>query len=189
MYSLYIDTHYTEVCVVLFKDKKVLDKEVVKTSLKHSVITMPTIKELIERNNITVDDINEVIVCNGPGSFTGVRIGVTIGKTMAFLRNIPIKVIDSLLVKYISLNEEREAYVVIEDKNGAYVGHFDKGPKSSEEYRYVPKSEYKEFKKNNEVIDEIDIDYDLVYKYLEDVKPLNAHEVKPLYIKGIDALK
>ena len=124
MYSLYIDTHYTEVCVVLFKDKKVLDKEVVKTSLKHSVITMPTIKDLIERNNITVDDINEVIVCNGPGSFTGVRIGVTIGKTMAFLRNIPIKVIDSLLVKYISLNEEREAYVVIEDKNGAYVGHF-----------------------------------------------------------------
>ena len=65
MYSLYIDTHYTEVCVVLFKDKKVLDKEVVKTSLKHSVITMPTIKDLIERNNITVDDINEVIVCNG----------------------------------------------------------------------------------------------------------------------------
>ncbi len=188
MYSLYIDTHYTEVCVVLFKDKKVLDKEVVKTSLKHSVITMPTIKELIERNNITVDDIGEVIVCNGPGSFTGVRIGVTIGKTMAFLRNIPIKVIDSLLVKYISLDTREEAYVVIEDKNGAYVGHF-KDSKALEEYKYVPNSEYKEFKKNNEVIDELEINYDLVYKYLEDIKPLNAHEVKPLYIKGIDALK
>ena len=188
MYSLYIDTHYTEVSVVLFKDKKILDKETVKTSLKHSVITMPTIKDVIERNNITVDDIGEILVCNGPGSFTGVRIGVTIGKTMAFLRGIPIKVIDSLLVKYLSLNKKDEAYVVIEDKNGAYVGHF-KDDKALEDYRYVPNSEYKEFKKNNNVIDEININYDLVYKYLENVKPLNAHEVKPLYIKGIDALK
>ena len=188
MYSLYIDTHYTEVCVVLFKDGKVKDKEIVKTALKHSVVTMPTIKDLIERNKLTVDDIGEIIVCNGPGSFTGVRIGVTIGKTMAFLRNIPIKVIDSLLVKYIALNSNDEAYVVIEDKNGAYVGHFNDG-KQLEEYRYMPNSEYKEFKKNNDVVNEIEIDYDLVYKYLKDVKPLNAHEVKPLYIKGIEALK
>ena len=100
----------------------------------------------------------------------------------------PIKVIDSLLVKYISLDTKEEAYVVIEDKNGAYVGHFDKGV-ALEDYRYVPNSEYKEFKKNNKVVDEIEINYDLVYQYLENVKPLNAHEIKPLYIKGIDALK
>ena len=51
MYSLYIDTHYMEVCVVLFKDGKVLDEEIVKSTLRHSVITMPSIQKLIERNN------------------------------------------------------------------------------------------------------------------------------------------
>ena len=184
---------YEDLCeavfVVLFKDGKVLDEEIVKSTLRHSVITMPSIQKLIERNNITVNDINEVIVCNGPGSFTGVRIGVTIGKTMAYLRNVPIKVIDSLMVKYISLNSDDEKYVVIEDKNGAYVDHFDKGPKVLEEYKYLPNSEYKEFKKGNEVVDEVEINYELIYKYLTTVKAMNAHEVKPLYIKGIDALK
>jgi len=53
----------------------------------------------------------------------------------------------------------------------------------------MPNSEYKVFKNDNEVIDEIEIDYNKVYEYLKNVKPVNAHEVKPLYIKGIDALK
>jgi tRNA threonylcarbamoyl adenosine modification protein YeaZ len=188
MYSLYIDTHYTEVCIVLFKDGKVLDKEIVRSTMKHSVVTMPSIQKVIERNNLVIKDVGEIIVVNGPGSFTGTRIAVTIGKTMAFLLNVPIKQVDSLMVKYVSLDTKDDKYVVIEDKNGAYVGHF-KDSKALEEYKYVPNSEYKEFKKNNEVIDELEINYDLVYKYLEDIKPLNAHEVKPLYIKGIDALK
>ncbi len=188
MYSLYIDTHYTEVCIVLFKDGKVLDKEIVRSTMKHSVVTMPSIQKVIERNNLVIKDVGEIIVVNGPGSFTGTRIAVTIGKTMAFLLNVPIKQVDSLMVKYVSLDTKDDKYVVIEDKNGAYVGHFGKG-KALDEYTYMPNSEYKVFKNDHEVIDEVEIDYDKVYEYLKDVKPVNAHEVKPLYIKGIDALK
>ena len=189
MYSLYIDTHYTEVCIVLFKDGKVVDKEIVTSTMKHSVVTMPSIQKLIERNNLVIKDIGEIIVVNGPGSFTGTRIAVTIGKTMAFLLSVPIKQIDSLMVKYVSLDTDKDTYIVIEDKNGAYVGHFGKGPKVLDEYTYMPNSEYKVFKNDNEVIDEVEVDYDKVYEYVKTVKPVNAHEVKPLYIKGIDALK
>jgi tRNA A37 threonylcarbamoyladenosine modification protein TsaB len=156
--------------------------------MKHSVVTMTSIQKLIERNKLVIKDIGEIIVVNGPGSFTGTRIAVTIGKTMAFLLGVPIKQIDSLIVKYISLDTKDEKYVVIEDKNGAYVGHFGKG-KTLDDYTYMPNSEYKVFKADHEIIDEVEIDYNKVYEYLKGVKPVNAHEVKPLYIKGIDALK
>ena len=155
---------------------------------KHSENMLPAIEKVMDNVGVSLSDNDTYAVVIGPGSFTGIRIGVTIGKTMAFLLNVPIKQIDSLIVKYISLDTKDEKYVVIDDKNGAYVGHFGKG-KALDEYTYMPNSEYKVFKNDNEVIDEIEIDYNKVYEYLKNVKPVNAHEVKPLYIKGIDALK
>ena len=51
IYSLYIDTHYTEVCIVLFKDGKEIDREIVRSTMKHSVVTMPSIQKIIDQSN------------------------------------------------------------------------------------------------------------------------------------------
>ena len=50
------------------------------------------------------------------------------------------------------------------------------------------KSLYSEFKNNNKVIVDVDIDYEKVYEFIMTLNSLNPHEVKPLYIKGISAL-
>lgn len=48
------------------------------------------IKELLDKNNLSLADLNGLIVFKGPGSFTGLRIGITVSNTFSYALNIPI---------------------------------------------------------------------------------------------------
>jgi|SRR5690554_615487 len=54
------------------------------------------IDELLKRNNLTTDNIDEIIVGVGPGSYTGVRVSVVVAKTLAYSKNINLKQISSI---------------------------------------------------------------------------------------------
>lgn len=187
MYTLFIDTHDKNVLIILYKDGKILVKEDMVSANKHSEITMPLLDKVLSGASISVNDINDIVVVNGPGSFTGERIAVTIAKTIAYCLNIPIRVIDSLTILALNIDGDKKV-VSLEDRNGAYVGEFDKDNSMLSELKYLNKSTYEEYKNNNEVITDVDVDYELVYQYSRDLKTLNPHEVKPLYVKGISAL-
>jgi tRNA threonylcarbamoyladenosine biosynthesis protein TsaB len=60
------------------------------TSDHHTVELMPRIVEMLEQINVAVDQIGGLGVSIGPGSFTGVRVGVAAAKGLALARNIPI---------------------------------------------------------------------------------------------------
>ena len=83
MYSLFIDTHDIEIIIGLYKDGKIIDSVNVSAPRHHSELIMPNIRDIIANNKIDVKDLREILVVNGPGSFTGVRLGVTIAKTLA----------------------------------------------------------------------------------------------------------
>lgn len=187
MYSLFIDTHDKNVIVILFKDGKILCKEENVSNNKHSEITMPVIAKIFKENKLDIKDLNNVIVVNGPGSFTGERIAVTIGKTIAYCLKIPIRAIDSLSIMAINVEEDKKI-VALEDRNGAYVGEFNKDNEKLCEFKYLSNSLYNEYKSTNKVINDVDIDYEKVYEFAMKMKDLNPHEVKPLYVKGISAL-
>ena len=189
MYTLFLDTHDKEVVIVLYKNNKIIEKIIENSNYQHSQITIPLIKEVLDKHGLKPDNINELVVVIGPGSFTGVRISVTIAKTMAYTLNIPIKVIDSLQLKASSvINPNNDYYVSIEDKNGAYIGLFNKEHTSIKEYRYLNKNEYKDSKEKNNYID-IEPDYDNLINYINSIKPINPHKVNPLYIKHIGVEK
>lgn len=90
MFTLFIDTHFKDVNIVLYKDGKVID-HLTSDNQKHSVVTMPLIVDILKNNNIKINSIKEIICVNGPGSFTGVRIGVTISKVLAYSLGIKVK--------------------------------------------------------------------------------------------------
>lgn len=188
MYTLFLDTHDKDVIVIIYKDGKLFKKKEVLSKSRHSQITMPTIIEVLEEANIEVNDVNNIIVVNGPGSFTGERIAVTIAKTLAYTLKVPIRTIDSLTT--MAINDNRDVKVVaLEDRNGAFVGEFDTNNKIVSDMVYLNKTTYEEYKTSKEVINEIEIDYEKVYDYvMNNVDEVNPHEVKPLYIKGISAL-
>ena len=87
MKILGIDTSAKTSSVGIAEDGKVVDEVFVNEGLTHSETIMPMIDKLLKQNNISVDDIDAYAVNNGPGSFTGVRIGVAVVKGMAFKDN------------------------------------------------------------------------------------------------------
>ena len=188
MKTLFIDTHNEIIKIILFKDGKIVDLKEKESSMKHSVYTMPLIEEVLKNNNLDSNDINEIIVVNGPGSFTGVRIGVTIAKTYSYLLNIPIKVINVLEMKAIFVNGDKKV-VIEEEKNGKFIGVFDKDNKVIDDYFYLKNIEFEEYKNDNEISIVDNIDYEKVYEYLKTKESINPHAVNPLYIKKIEVMK
>lgn len=190
MYSLFIDTHDLDLVIALYKDKKLKDKEIKESLRNHSDYTMPIIDEIIKRNNIGVHDIKEILVVNGPGSFTGVRIGVTIAKMLAYTLNVPIKSIDSITMYGISDNDTNKKLVLIPDVKGSYGGVFENNKLIGKLF-YKSKAELEEYIKENNInkIVENNIDFNKIIEHFENIEPTLAHVVNPIYVKVIEALK
>lgn len=190
MYTLLIDTHFSKVTIVLYKDEKLVKIKELESNQSHSIITMPLLEEILKENSIEINDISELVVVNGPGSFTGVRIGVTIAKTISYSLNIPIKVISSLEVLASNINTDGNKIVALNDRNGYFLGEFSFDNKLINDYMYISNAEYKEFIKTNKVYDSFEvIDWTLVYNLVKTKEYINPHLVNPLYVKKIEVQK
>lgn len=84
MIWLGIDTANAPLSVAIVKNHKVVLEETSSIAINHSLGAMPAIEKLFERANISPSEIDAIAVSEGPGSYTGVRIGVTIAKTLAW---------------------------------------------------------------------------------------------------------
>jgi len=188
MYTLFISTFDKLITIGLLKNGEVLEQLEKDSSRNHSIYVMPMIESIINKNNISTSYLNEIIVVNGPGSFTGVRIGVTIAKTLAYTLNIPIKTITSLEAFAISSNLVSKKLVSINDLKGSYVGYFDEENNLIEDYLYLKTSEYEEYKKDKIELKENKLNLESIYKYLKNKDSINPHYVNPIYIKRIEAL-
>lgn len=98
MKSIFIDTSTNHLVLAYLFDSKVIDMvdHVVLKDMSSQLF--PCLDELLNRNSVSVQDLEKIYVVVGPGSFTGVRIGVTVAKTMAWGLHIPIVPISSLEV-------------------------------------------------------------------------------------------
>jgi len=187
-YSLYIDTHDNFLRLVLFKNGKVSRKLIKESEQSHSTNTMPGIESLLKDENIKVNDLNEILVGNGPGSFTGIRIAVTIAKGLAYTLSIPIKTITSLKALAVGSNLRENKLAVVSDRNGKYIGEFDSNNNEIDEIKYLKNLEFDDYVKNKniQIVENIDLDFETIYNYLRDEKVTNVHEVKPFYVKNIE---
>ena len=183
MYTLFIDTHYKDILICLFKDNELIKENKITNAKSTSIETMPGIIQILKDSNITINDISKIAVIKGPGSFTGIRIGVTISKVLSYALNIPIVTLTS--IDLIGINLLKPSYVSVEENNGAYVSYYDS---KSAEIVYYKKRLYEEFKQSNTVIENMDIDYSKLISFINKLIPENPYNVNPLYIKTIEAL-
>ncbi len=96
MIWLGIDTSNAPLSVAIVRDGKVLVELTQNIKLTHSVGAMPAIEELFERAQLKPADLDAIAVSEGPGSYTGVRIGVSIAKTLAWTLKKPLVGVSSL---------------------------------------------------------------------------------------------
>ncbi|WP_066301106.1 tRNA (adenosine(37)-N6)-threonylcarbamoyltransferase complex dimerization subunit type 1 TsaB [Bacillus sp. FJAT-29937] len=98
MKVLSIDTSNYTLGVALLDGDQVKGEYMTNLKKNHSVRVMPAIEALMRDCDIKPADLSKIVVAKGPGSYTGVRIGVTIAKTLAWTLNIPLVGISSLEV-------------------------------------------------------------------------------------------
>lgn len=96
MHTLAIDTSNQALGVAILKNKELIGEVVTNIAKNHSVRLMPAIEYLMDTVQVSVDQLNKIVVAKGPGSYTGVRIGLTTAKTLAWSLNIPIVGVSSL---------------------------------------------------------------------------------------------
>ena len=96
MNILAVDTSATSASVCVAQENKIIGEFSINTSLTHSQTLVPMIEQVSEKTGISLDNIDAIAVNAGPGSFTGVRIGVAAVKGIAFSRNIPCVSVSTL---------------------------------------------------------------------------------------------
>ena len=87
---LTIRTDSPDAEVGVFDGQKQLDYEVWHADRNLSVTILGKIEKLLEKNKFKFDDLKGVVGFKGPGSFTGLRIGLTVANTLAYGLRIPV---------------------------------------------------------------------------------------------------
>ena len=98
-YILNIETATKNCSVALAKDgKTILCKEIAEEGYSHAERLHVFIEEIINEAGVTFQDLSAIAVSQGPGSYTGLRIGVSAAKGLCFALNIPLIAVDTLQV-------------------------------------------------------------------------------------------
>lgn len=98
MKVLAIDTSNFTLGIALIDDTQVIGEYTTNLKKNHSVRVMPAIETLLRDCDTSPKELTKIVVAQGPGSYTGVRIGVTIAKTLAWTLKIPLSAVSSLEV-------------------------------------------------------------------------------------------
>ena len=96
MNYLVIDTSFLFINIYIVKKDKVLKKCNLKVEKDMSNKILPLLRRILLDQNMTINDINTIFITIGPGSFTGVRIGLTLTKIISWGLNIPLIPISTL---------------------------------------------------------------------------------------------
>lgn len=120
MYQLLLDSSNKYLAVGLAKDGQVIDQIFYDAWQRQSEMMVTEIDNILKRNNCTRNDLDAVVVGKGPGSYTGVRISITIAKTIAFVLKIKLYAVSSLSLLKI---EDKPTICLFNARSGrSYVG-------------------------------------------------------------------
>jgi len=126
--KLFIDTATQVGSIALFKDNELLGEKIFDERLRHLKILHTEINELMKKNSIDIKQIELIGVDIGPGSFTGIRIGVTTARTLAQLNNSYIEGIPSLDIMKNSYQSETDYICAVMDakKNRVFAALYER---------------------------------------------------------------
>lgn len=96
MKILSLDCSAVPCSAAIFEDEKIIASSFINVKLTHSQTLMPMVENLFKSSAITFSDIEGIAVTVGPGSFTGVRIGVSAAKGLAAPQNLPCVAVSTL---------------------------------------------------------------------------------------------
>ena len=157
----------------------------------HSVTIIPLLDEMLKKENLTLKKVDEIIVGIGPGSYTGVRIGVTVAKMIGYLNKISVKTVSSLAL-IASASKEKNIIPFIDARRGnAFMAHFNNKDNTLIRIEEDCLENIEEYKSAH------DFEFDFIEGGKPDISKIinskllqlveNVHDLKPNYLRITEA--
>lgn len=135
MITLGIDTSFHYLTLVLFDEEHVLASIQKEAFKKQSELVLVEIEQLFLSCGLKPNALEAIVVTDGPGSYTGLRIGLTIAKVLGSLANVKVYTLSSLQVL---AGLEEDVHVMLDARaKRVYYAHYQKGNVNGEE-RILP---------------------------------------------------
>lgn len=201
MRSLFIDTSSSHLIMAIIDGDKIVSKYNEKVNTDMSVYIFPELDNIFKESKMVPKDIDTIFVVNGPGSFTGIRVGLTLAKVYAWTlkkKVIPISSLELLATTksdyeyIIPLIDARRDYVytaiydknlncILNDRHIPFEQILNEIP-SDKDYIFVS---YDQFSLDNLCNPNVDI-VKIVKRHERD-KGVNPHSLNPNYLKLTEA--
>lgn len=194
---LFIDTStsYPIVSIIENNNIKAMFNKKIDTDISVSIFSI--LDTMFKELNITPQDIKKIFIANGPGSFTGTRIGVTIAKVYGYSLNVDLIPVSTLEVLAGGVNKDYIVPVIDARRGFVYAGIYDKDLNKIVDDRYIS---FDKLKEELEGKDYVFVSYDdiagsikpkidlikVINKHEKDI-PVNAHGLNPNYLKKTEA--
>ncbi|WP_339029689.1 tRNA (adenosine(37)-N6)-threonylcarbamoyltransferase complex dimerization subunit type 1 TsaB [Spiroplasma endosymbiont of Cantharis nigra] len=185
--NLFLDTSNNKLIIILEKNNKVIDTLFLDNQIRVSDTVMNELIIFLNKNNLTIKEIENLYAIKGPGSYTGVRVAITIVKTLKTLN----EKFNVFTLSSLAFQAGNNKAISILDARGAkiYLGIYD-GGKNIIEDQLLPFEYLEDFQKQfldfSLVTDYKDIDFEKCYfetkSLFVEIKDLK--DIKPLYIKS-----
>ena len=126
MKILGIDTSSMAASVAVIEDNKLICEYTINTKKTHSQKLMPMIENMLGLSDLNVREIDAIAVCEGPGSFTGLRIGMATAKAIAHVNDIPVIGVNSqeALAANMNLCDKKICSILDAQRNQVYTGRY-----------------------------------------------------------------
>lgn len=117
MKILSIDTSTTHSSCSVMEDDFLIGDFSISKSMSHNEILINMIDQVLNKLDFTINDIDLFVAVTGPGSFTGIRIGVTSAKALAFVTNKPIVSVNTLFALSFGVFSELKKIPIIDARS------------------------------------------------------------------------
>ncbi|MBU1093144.1 MAG: tRNA (adenosine(37)-N6)-threonylcarbamoyltransferase complex dimerization subunit type 1 TsaB [Firmicutes bacterium] len=171
------------------KDDLLIDFSIRIATKDHAKYLVDRIDQVLKRNKLKLEDLDELIIGIGPGSYTGLRIAVMVGKMLAFTKSVKLKTVSSLF--FLTSGYEGRVAALMDARRGYVFSAVYENGQTILEDGYRKFSEFSEnplFQKSRTVfIDEVN--YEVNPKLIAEKAVLveNVHDLIPNYLRRTEA--
>ena len=125
MITLAIDTSFHYLTLVLYRDKEIINSIQKEAFKQQSETILVEIKALFDNVKMSPKELSRIVLTDGPGSYTGLRIGMTVAKVLGALANIEVYTLSSL---HVLAGLEKNVHVLLDARaKRAYYAHYHEG--------------------------------------------------------------
>lgn len=122
-YFILLDSSNTSLSVGIAKEDQLVDSISYEAWQEQSEHMIPELDALLTKHNVSKDEIKGVIAANGPGSYTGVRIAITIAKVLATALKCELRLVSSLRIQ--KCGDKPSICVINARSNRSYIGVYE----------------------------------------------------------------